>query len=110
MQTISPEQLKGAKQKRDDLLFINTLPEKYFDDTKIDGAINIPQDQEDFAEKVQQHANDKQQPVIVYCASESCDSSHKAAEKLERAGFNSVYDLEVGAKGWQRLCASEAGC
>lgn len=32
---------------------------------------------------------------------QQCDSSTKAAKRLDAAGFESVYDFEAGAKGWQ---------
>jgi len=109
VQKISAEQLKGMKEQRDDFLLVNTLPAEHFESTKIEGSVNIPQDQDGFADLVASKQSDKTKPVVVYCASDSCDSSVKAAEKLDRAGFEHVYEFEDGAKGWKEHC-SAAGC
>ncbi|QDV72910.1 rhodanese-like domain-containing protein [Botrimarina mediterranea] len=103
MQSISALKLAEMKQTNQDFLLVNTLPSKHFDSTKIEGAVNIPQDQSDFAQRVEEEASGKSQQVVVYCASSSCDSSEKAAKKLEDAGFTQVIDFTDGAKGWQEL-------
>ncbi|REK18771.1 MAG: rhodanese-like domain-containing protein [Planctomycetota bacterium] len=80
---------------------INTLAPENFAQTRIPDSINIPQDQDDFAERVKEAAGGLEKPVVVYCASEQCQSSAKAAEKLDEAGFTEVYDFEGGAKAWR---------
>jgi rhodanese-related sulfurtransferase len=101
MKKITTEQLKSFKETNRDFLLVNTLDPEHFDKTRIADAVNIPQSQDDFAEQVAQVTTSKQRPVVVYCASEECDSSTKAAEKLEAAGFSDVYDYEGGARAWQ---------
>ena len=106
MQTLDAQQLQEMKNTNQDHLLVNTLPADKFDQTRIEGAINIPQDQDDFVDQVAQQAGDKSKPIVVYCASESCNSSEKAAKKLDRAGFEHVYDFAGGAQQWQECCSN----
>ena len=101
MKAIDAKELKKMLAKRPHPPLVNTLPRDYFSKTRIPDAVNIPQDQDDFVERVEIAAGGRDQPVIVYCASQECDSSEQAAEKLEHAGFSQVYDFEAGAQGWQ---------
>lgn len=102
MRTLSTEQLtmmrKGSDQQ---LTVINTLDEENFEKTKIPESINIPLESNDFLQRVEQAAGGKEMPVVVYCASDECDSSTKAAQKLEENGFSNVYEYEGGSKAWK---------
>lgn len=101
MNKITAPQLDQVKQQGRKFLLVNTLDESAFEHTKIEDAVNIPQQDDDFVDRVEKQAGGKDQPVVVYCASADCSSSTKAAEKLEKAGFKSVYDFEDGAEGWK---------
>lgn len=106
MQKINAQQLQEM-HARQNLTLINTLPPEKFEQTRIEGAINIPQQQDDFAQQVEKQLGDKQQPVVVYCANTDCDSSLNAAEKLEVAGFAQVYEFTDGAAGWEEHLAQQ---
>jgi rhodanese-related sulfurtransferase len=106
MKTISTEQLRQRMDRDDNIHLINTLPADKFEDYKIDGSINIPQDTPDFAKRVEQRVGNKNAEVILYCANKGCDSSTKGAKKLEQAGFSNVVDYEVGAEGWNESQAT----
>lgn len=43
---------------------------------------------------------DKCRKIVVYCSSFECDASRQAAEKLDHAGFEAVYDYEGGTRDW----------
>jgi rhodanese-related sulfurtransferase len=101
MTPITAEQLQSMQDRNEGLLLINTLPEKDFGRTKIPGATNIPQDREDFVDRVEE-AGGLHRAVVVYCASAACDSSTQAARKLEQAGFNKVFDFEGGHEEWRQ--------
>ena len=92
---------------------INVLPEEYYEAKHIPGSINIPHNNEGFAERVLELVEDQDEPVIVYCANTDCDASLKAARALEQAGFSNVLDFEDGTEGWAQagydLEGSEAG-
>lgn len=102
MKPMSTDELKTMLTGSDGkLTVVNTLPPEHFTKTQIPGSINIPEQSEDFAARVEAAAGSKNQPVVVYCASQQCDSSTRAAEKLDAAGFAMVYDYQDGAQGWQ---------
>ncbi len=101
MKTIDGRMLQLKMDSMHELTLINTLPAEYFEDTKIEGAINIPQDQPDFVDRVKMAvSDDKKAEIVVYCANQECNSSTKAAEKLTDAGFVNVMDYEAGAEDW----------
>lgn len=102
MKTITTEDLKSLQDQNEHLTLVNTLGAEAFEKTKIPGAINVPLASDDFAARVEQEAGGKDQPVVVYCASQQCDSSEKAAQKLESAGFTDVSRYTGGAAAWKQ--------
>ena len=52
----------------------------------------------------------KDKKLVVYCANVHCDSSEKAAKKLEEAEFSSVLTYKGGAEAWKREAESPAEC
>ena len=109
MKTITTEDLKALKDQNGDLTLVNTLAAEAFQKTKIPGAINVPLASNDFASQVEQEAGGKDKPIVVYCASQQCDSSEKAARKLESAGFTSVSRYTGGAAAWQEAEKAPSG-
>jgi rhodanese-related sulfurtransferase len=102
MKTVTTEDLKALKDQNGELTLVNTLAAEAFQKTKIPGAINIPLESNDFVARVEQAAGGKHKPVVVYCASKQCDSSEKAARKLESVGFTDVSRYTDGAAAWQQ--------
>jgi rhodanese-related sulfurtransferase len=100
MQTLTTEKMKELK-KRNNVAVINVLSADQYREAHIPGSDNIPFDQDDFADKVEQRVGGKEEAVVVYCASEECNASPKAAKKLEAVGFTNVYDYEGGTKAWK---------
>ena len=102
MKAITTDGLKALQDQGKDLTLVNTLAADEFEKTKIPGAINIPLQNSDFVTRVEQEAGGKDKPVVVYCASQQCNSSEKAADKLEAAGFTAVSRYTGGAAAWQK--------
>lgn len=100
METLTTEQVQQMKQSNGPAL-INVLDEKYFRKQHIPGSKNIPLSTDNFVQKVEQTAGGKDQPVIVYCANTECDASPKAAQELDKSGFQTVYDFEGGMDAWK---------
>ncbi len=73
-----------------------------FERAHIPGSENVPVDRDDFAERVEELVSDKDDTIVVYCASFDCEASPKAARKLDGAGFSNVYDFEGGIKEWMK--------
>jgi len=102
MKTITTDELKALREKDRELTVVNTLGAESFEKTRIPGAINIPLDDSAFVARVEKDAGNKAKPVVVYCANQQCDSSEKAAKKLEAVGFTSVFRYTGGAAAWQQ--------
>ena len=101
MKTITTDELKALCAEHDDLTLVNTLGAESFEKTRLPGAVNIPLESKDFASQVEQRAGGKDKPVVVYCANAQCNSSEKAASKLEEAGFTAVSRYTGGAAAWK---------
>lgn len=102
MKTIDTSQLKEMKQRNGGLVLVNVLPKEQFDKEHIPDSQNVPVAAEDFEQQIGQLAGGKDEPVVVYCASEECDASPTAAKKLDAEGFTAVYDYEAGMRGWKQ--------
>ena len=101
MRTIDTTQLNELRRQNDHLAIVNVLPQEQFLHRHIPGSKNVPLSEADFAEKVANTIGGKDEPVIVYCASEECDASEKAAKKLDEVGFEDVHDYVGGMRAWQ---------
>ena len=101
MDTLSVTDLKRMTTADRGIAVINVLGRDAYDEAHIPGSINIPLDREDFVDEVARQIPGKDEPVVVYCASETCQASPKAGRRLEEAGYTRVYDFEDGIKGWQ---------
>lgn len=99
MDTVSTEQLERMKDNGEEFVLVDVLGEQHFQDEHIPGAVNIPLNQIG-SEALKRFEKDEE--IVVYCASKSCQASPKAAEKLEKLGFENVKDYEAGLKGWKQ--------
>lgn len=101
MQAITTAEFKEMTQKAHDLAVVNVLPQEDFEGGHIPGSKNIPVGSAEFEKQVERLAGGHDQPVVVYCASEECTASPKAAKRLDEAGFKKVFDFEAGMRGWK---------
>jgi rhodanese-related sulfurtransferase len=101
MKTLTTEDVNKLHHMEEPFVLINVLPAKSFSETEIPGAVNVPLEEPDFLDRVETLAGGKSNPVITYCANESCPASTEAAQKLEAAGFTNVFDYKAGAEGWK---------
>lgn len=101
MQNIDAETLKQKMDKNEDFVFLNVLPADKFREEHIPQSENIPYDDENLIQKVENKTSSKDDEIIVYCANTECDASDKAAEKLEDQGFTNVKDFAGGLQEWK---------
>ncbi|MGB3622294.1 MAG: rhodanese-like domain-containing protein [Ketobacter sp.] len=85
-----------------DFLLVNVLPKDTFNRLHIRTSVNVPVDNASFETMMEYVAGSKHREIVLYCASFNCPASTEAAEKLEKAGFTSVYDYEGGTQDWMR--------
>lgn len=98
-QEITTEELLAWLDEERDFVLVDVLPSDSYETRHIPGAVNVPFEA-DFEEEVAQVAG-KDDLVVVYCASEQCNLSPKAAETLVSAGYENVYDYTAGLAGWK---------
>lgn len=79
-------------------VLLEALPLKYFQDWHLPSARHMPHDQ--VQSLAPQLSFDKSVPVVVYCASASCQNSHQAALALERLGYRDVQIYAGGKQDW----------
>jgi rhodanese-related sulfurtransferase len=101
MKTISVEQLRIMRDRQDDIELISVLSADQFRAGHIPDSDNIPVDDQHFIERVDRVAHSRNQKIVLYCASPSCNASEKAARILDEAGFTNVYAFAGGLKAWQ---------
>ncbi|PSO45692.1 MAG: rhodanese-like domain-containing protein [Parcubacteria group bacterium SW_6_46_9] len=99
-ETITADDLKEKLESDDDFVLIDTLGDMSYQRAHLPEAISISAKDNDFVANVEAAVADKSVPVIVYCASFSCDLSPEAAQNLVDAGFENVIDYEGGLKDW----------
>jgi len=80
-------------------MLVEALPEKYFRDRHLPGAINLPHDSVDA--EIRRVLPDLETEVIVYCANGPCQNSGILARRLEHLGFVHVLDFHEGKEGWE---------
>ena len=102
MKTVATKELKEMLAQNGQPHVVDVLPEKNYKRAHLPGAVNIPYAHDDFVQRVERAVGGKKARTVVYCADEQCDLSRKAAETLEKAGFEDVLDFEGGVKAWSQ--------
>jgi rhodanese-related sulfurtransferase len=91
-------ELKARLESGAPILLLEALPEKYYRDKHLPGALNMPHDAVDRLAPVL--APDRNAEIVVYCASASCKNSALAAERLEALGYRRVRTYHEGKDDW----------
>lgn len=80
------------------LVLLEALPRPYYDDGHLPGARWFPHDRA--GELAATAAPRKGDPVVVYCASATCQNSHVAARALAGLGYTDVRVYAGGKADW----------
>ncbi|MCL5072289.1 MAG: rhodanese-like domain-containing protein [Actinobacteria bacterium] len=95
---ITAEELYEKIKNKEKFKLVDVLLPSSYKDWHIPGAINIQIDEiSDNASKFLE----KNDEVIVYCASFECQASTRAANELKKLGFKNVTDYKGGKKEWK---------
>lgn len=96
--TIDRAELQARIAANPDLVLLEALPEKYYNDGHLPGARHFPHDQARvLADSV---VPDKAAEIVTYCASASCQNSHIAARVLAQMGYGNVSVYAGGKQDW----------
>ncbi len=96
-ETISRKELKELID-REAVTVVEALPEGYFEQQHLPGALNVSHDAE--RGRIEELLPDRSAPVITYCASLTCRNSAQLALRLEGMGYSDVREYAEGKAGW----------
>jgi rhodanese-related sulfurtransferase len=96
---ITREQLKAKMDRGDDFALVEALSQKHYASSHLPGAINLPYEFVDEAEKV---LPDKKAQIVVYCMNPDCLASGEEARELEEMGYHRVLHYAAGKQDWIR--------
>lgn len=95
---ITRDELKARLDRGEDLVVVEALPAKYYEDAHLPGALNLPHDRvEELAPAL---LPNKSREIIVYCSNRACQNSPQAARRLGALGYENVRDYEAGKQDW----------
>src|SRR5215213_9038481 len=95
---ITREELQQRLSSEDAPTLVEALPEKYFRQGHLPGALHLPHTE--VAERAPQLLPDRMAAIVVYCASATCQNSHIAAKLLEQRGYLNVSVYAGGKQDW----------
>lgn len=94
---ITIEELLEMIENKENFKLVEVLREDSYNEGHIPGAINIPAD---MLRGLASKQLDKNDTIVVYCASYGCHASINAARALLDMGYKKVLDFKAGKKGW----------
>ena len=94
---ITREQLKAKLDRGDDFVLVEALSQEHYAAAHLPGAINLPYEFVDEAEKV---LPDKKAEIVVYCMNPACVASAEEARELEEMGYERVLHYAAGKQDW----------
>jgi rhodanese-related sulfurtransferase len=95
---ITREDLQVRIAVNPNLVLLEALPAKYYNDGHLPGARHMPHDQTAQLAPVLVPRRDTE--IVVYCASKTCQNSHIAANLLKQAGYSNVAVYAGGKQDW----------
>lgn len=97
MKRIDVEEFDKLRQQKDAIV-VDVRTEKEFKASRIPGAVNIDVNAKDFEAQVGKLGTNK--VLLLHCTAGV--RSRRAAQKLNAAGFENLYDLAPGMSGWEK--------
>jgi rhodanese-related sulfurtransferase len=80
------------------LTLVDALPESYYSQQHLPGALNLVADEVDT--RAARLLPDKNAAIVTYCSNPACPNSGQVASKLERLGYNNVRKYADGIQDW----------
>jgi rhodanese-related sulfurtransferase len=94
---ISRPALSEALLSKSPPIVLEALDKKYYDNGHIPTAQMLPPAEVD---RIGLIVADKDQAIVLYCASATCQNSHQAAAQLESRGYRNVAVYAGGKADW----------
>lgn len=99
MNAITLDELAARLDAGEPIRLIDVLSREHYDTVHLPGAESIPG--EELAQRAPQLL-ERDETIVVYCASLECQKSPRAAAALDELGYRQVYDFEGGIAEWRR--------
>lgn len=99
-----PWDLDQLRRKRPDVLLLDTREPYEFEAARIDGSLNVPRGileaacEYGYEDTVPELVRARTRPVVVVCR--SGNRSALAAWVMQQMGYQDVYSLKTGLRGW----------
>ena len=97
MENITREELREKVYRGDEFTLVEALSERHYETSHLPGAVNLPYEFVDEAEKV---LPDKSSDIVVYCMNEDCESSRAEVRELTERGYENVRHYAGGKQDW----------
>ena len=98
-ENISRGRLEAKIDRGEDFVLVEALSRKHYESGHLPGAINLPYEFVDEAERV---LPDKHAEIVVYCMNPECVASAEEARELEEMGYTRVSHYAAGKQDWIR--------
>jgi rhodanese-related sulfurtransferase len=95
---ISRESLWEKIRRGDEFVLVDALAPLSYAAAHLPGAISIPPD--DVVTRASRRIPDRNAEIVVYCSSETCDSSLVVADRLIELGYRNVLHYAGGKRDW----------
>lgn len=95
---INREEIQTRLRDRSGMILVEAMPEKYYRDGHLPGAVHLPHDQ--VRALAAERLPDKTAFIVTYCANAQCQNSHVAAQTLSAMGYTDVAVYAEGKKDW----------
>jgi rhodanese-related sulfurtransferase len=77
---------------------IDALPESYYDQQHLPGAINLVE--ADVETRAESMLPDKAATIVTYCSNQACGNSQAVANRLQKLGYSDVRKYADGIQDW----------
>ncbi|HSH30019.1 MAG TPA: rhodanese-like domain-containing protein [Thiohalobacter sp.] len=104
IQEVFPWDMEELEQQKDNILTIDAREPHEYEAMRIEGSINVPRGiletacEWGFDETVPELVEARHRPVVVVCR--SGNRSALAAVTMQQLGYEDVYSLKTGLRGW----------
>lgn len=98
MTRIDAKTLRSWQTEKRDFALVDTLPAAAYDKGHLPGAVHIVSD--DILELSPSRLADRDQVIVVYCASIDCKRAGLSAGRLESLGYGRVHHFMGGKREW----------
>ncbi len=95
--TITREQVRAGLDAGT-LVLVDALPEAYYAQQHLPGAVNLVADGVD--NRAPTLLPDKHAAIVTYCSNRACPNSGQVAARLEKLGYTNVRKYPDGIQDW----------